>query len=57
MFDDRSFGTESFDDRSWFFGIIEASYERARTGFVVAASAVKMVVSELREVWIVIRGH
>lgn len=57
MFDDRSFGTESFDDRSWFFGIIEASYERARTGFVVAASAVKMVVSELREVWIAIRGH
>lgn len=24
MFDDRSFSTESFDERSWFFGAVEA---------------------------------
>lgn len=57
MFDERSFSKESFDERSWFFGIIEASYRRVRTGFVVAASAVKAVVNELHEVWIVKRGR
>ena len=24
MFDDRSFSAESFDERSWFFGVVEA---------------------------------
>ena len=24
MFDDRSFSAESFDGRSWFFGVVEA---------------------------------
>lgn len=43
MFDDRSFSKDSFDERSWFFGLVAAVARWIKTFFAVRQESEKFV--------------
>jgi len=56
MFDDRSFSRSSFDDRSWFFDLVQAVAARGRRLFVVARDGILVVLQSAAELWVTKRG-
>lgn len=57
MFDERSFSTKSFDQRSWFMTLVDALAEYVRTLRVTVKSGVSSVITKTKAATLFVRRN